>query len=67
MPEERYEVARRAGELALDAVENDRRPSGLQTRNGPLYLAAGIAAGHRISNQFQLHRQISCATFAAPY
>jgi dihydroxy-acid dehydratase len=30
--EERYEVARRAGELALDAVENDRRPSDILSK-----------------------------------
>ncbi|WP_254544188.1 dihydroxy-acid dehydratase [Halomarina pelagica] len=30
--EERYEVARRAGELALDCVENDRKPSDVISR-----------------------------------
>ncbi|SDM46584.1 dihydroxy-acid dehydratase [Halogranum gelatinilyticum] len=30
--EERYEVARRAGEAALDCVENDRRPSDILTK-----------------------------------
>ena len=30
--EERYEVAERAGELVLDCIENDRRPSDLLTR-----------------------------------